>query len=169
MHNDSNSLVVRGDTRIADIYATEFMRMFEHYHFRAAKKKAGDAASVITLSETDDWSAKYYVAGSSEALDRMLFAGKLTAPMLTPNPFSPFVPKKPAATKKKPAASSKKPAATKKKPAASSKKPATSKKKPVASSKKKPAATRKKPAASTKKSTTKKKVAPRKPASKKRK
>src|ERR1041385_7838005 len=38
MGNDSNSLVVRGDKAITDVYATEFMRMFEHYHFRAAKK-----------------------------------------------------------------------------------------------------------------------------------
>ena len=42
--NDSNSLIVRGDTAVMDIYATEFMRMFEHYWFRyrkaAAEKKA---------------------------------------------------------------------------------------------------------------------------------
>src|SRR4029078_1798953 len=29
--NDSNTLVIRGDTATMDIYATEFMRMFEHY------------------------------------------------------------------------------------------------------------------------------------------
>jgi phosphatidylserine/phosphatidylglycerophosphate/cardiolipin synthase-like enzyme len=33
--NDSNSLVIRGDTATMDIYATDFMRMFEHYWFRA--------------------------------------------------------------------------------------------------------------------------------------
>ena len=33
--NYFNSLIIRGDTAIMDIYATEFMRMFEHYWFRA--------------------------------------------------------------------------------------------------------------------------------------
>src|SRR5205807_3702324 len=32
--NDSNSLIFRGDTAVVDIYATEFLRMFEHYWFR---------------------------------------------------------------------------------------------------------------------------------------
>src|SRR5947207_5341182 len=89
MHNDSNSLVVRGDKAVTDIYATEFMRMFEHYHFRAAKKKAGEKATTITLSETDDWSKRYYKPGSSDAADRMLFAG--TLPPSPPNPFVAFV------------------------------------------------------------------------------
>jgi len=62
--------------------------MFEHYHFRAAKKKAGKKAGTITLSETDDWSKKYYVKGSSEAMDRMLFAG--TLPASGPNKFVAF-------------------------------------------------------------------------------
>lgn len=92
INNDSNSLVVRGDTRIADIYATEFMRMFEHYHFRAARKKAKETAKsdVITLSETDAWTDKWYVDGSAAALDRMLFAGNLPSQFLTPNPVPPF-------------------------------------------------------------------------------
>jgi hypothetical protein len=89
MHNDSNSLLVRGDTRIADIYATEFMRMFEQYHFRAAKSKAKDKNTVITLSDTDAWSNRYYVDGSPDAIDRMLFAGTL--------PAGPTQPGKPAA------------------------------------------------------------------------
>jgi len=75
INNDSNSLLVRGDTRVADIYATEFMRMFEQYHFRAAKKKAKDTNTVITLLDTDAWSNRYYVDGSPDAIDRMLFAG----------------------------------------------------------------------------------------------
>src|SRR5258705_48420 len=86
---------------------------------------------------------KYYVPGSSEALDRMLFAGKVMAPMLTPNPFSQFVPKKPATSSKKAAGSKKKPVATKKKVAASKKKAAPSKK---AASSKKAATSKKKPA-----------------------
>ena len=32
--NDENMLVIRGDTRVADIYLTEFMRLFNHFEFR---------------------------------------------------------------------------------------------------------------------------------------
>src|SRR5439155_2931472 len=84
IHNDSNSLLVRGNTAVADIYATEFMRMYEHYHFRASVAKAKEAAKKagkkpadrpISLREDDTWSAPSYVADSKEALDRRLFAG----------------------------------------------------------------------------------------------
>jgi phosphatidylserine/phosphatidylglycerophosphate/cardiolipin synthase-like enzyme len=74
--NDSNSLVVRGYTAVADIYATEFMRMFEHYHFRAkvAQKKA-KKLEPLALAPDDTWSEKYYVSGSTEERDRRMFAG----------------------------------------------------------------------------------------------
>ncbi len=32
--NDENMVIVRGDTRVADIYFTEFMRIFAHHRFR---------------------------------------------------------------------------------------------------------------------------------------
>jgi len=83
-NNDSNTLVIRGNTAVTDIYATEFMRMFEHYHFRAARaaaeKKAGKKAKSepLSLNEKDVWSEKYYQAGSLEELDRRTFAGTLS-------------------------------------------------------------------------------------------
>lgn len=92
--NDSNSLVFRGDTAVVDIYATEFMRMFEHYHFRASeahavthgkkakpptrgKAKGTKAASgaELSLHEDDSWSDRYYVVDSPDELDRRMFAG----------------------------------------------------------------------------------------------
>lgn len=162
MHNDSNSLLVRGDTAITDIYATEFMRMFEQYHFRGAKKKADDKNTVITLSDTDAWSDRYYVDGSEEAMDRMLFAGTLppAPPGKPPVPTPPApAPKPPAPTLSAPTPAAPKPPA-KKAPAkkASAKKASTKKKKAAkkASSKKvssKKATTKK---ASTKKAATKK-------------
>jgi len=181
MHNDSNSLLVRGDTAITDIYATEFMRMFEQYHFRGAKKKADDKNTVITLSDTDAWSDRYYVDGSEEAMDRMLFAGTLPPiapgkpPVLTtpapkppapkppsPKPPAPKPPAKKAATKK---VSAKKAASTKKKAAkkASSKK-ATTKKATTKKAASKKAATKK---TSSKKAATKKKSVSTKSAAKK--
>lgn len=178
MHNDSNSLLVSGDTAITDIYATEFMRMFEQYHFRGAKKKADDKNTVITLSDTDAWSDRYYVDGSEEAMDRMLFAGTLppiaggapappAKPQVpkppAPKPPAPKPPEKKAATKK---ASAKKAASTKKKAAkkASSEK-VSSKKGSTKRASTKKAATKK---TSSKKATTKKKVASTKSAAKKR-
>lgn len=81
--NDSNTIVLRGHTAVADIYVTEFMRMFEHYHFRAKEaakaKKAGGKGNkngnVIVLAEDDSWSDEYYVFGSTSEHDRRLFAG----------------------------------------------------------------------------------------------
>jgi phosphatidylserine/phosphatidylglycerophosphate/cardiolipin synthase-like enzyme len=37
--NDENMLVIRGDTRIADIYFGEFIRLYSHYAFREALKR----------------------------------------------------------------------------------------------------------------------------------
>jgi hypothetical protein len=34
--NDENMLVIRGDRRVADVYFTEYMRLFAHYGFREA-------------------------------------------------------------------------------------------------------------------------------------
>jgi phosphatidylserine/phosphatidylglycerophosphate/cardiolipin synthase-like enzyme len=34
--NDENLLVIRGDTRVADIHLGEFMRLFNHFYFRTA-------------------------------------------------------------------------------------------------------------------------------------
>jgi phosphatidylserine/phosphatidylglycerophosphate/cardiolipin synthase-like enzyme len=77
MTNDSNTLVLRGFTKVADIYATEFMRMFEHYHFRASAAAAADASKPMGLAEDDSWSAEYYVEGSNAERDRKTFAGTL--------------------------------------------------------------------------------------------
>jgi phosphatidylserine/phosphatidylglycerophosphate/cardiolipin synthase-like enzyme len=86
--NDENSLIIRGDFAVADIYVTEFMRMFEQYHFRAfeaaAKKKAAKGAKgakakgdTLSLAEDDSWADPFYVADSIKELDRRMFAGTL--------------------------------------------------------------------------------------------
>lgn len=67
--NDENMLVIRGNQRVADIYFTEFNRLFYHYYFRsvqertrkmlsAAAKKKQDQKSLF-LDETDGWLAAY--------------------------------------------------------------------------------------------------------------
>lgn len=60
--NDENMIVVRGNTRVADIYFTEFNRLFNHYYFRyiteiTAGKPTPDGS--ISLDETDAWLAGY--------------------------------------------------------------------------------------------------------------
>lgn len=75
--NDSNTLVIRGHAAVADIYTSEFMRMFEHYHFRASEAAAATKSKTLSLAEHDSWSDKYYVQDSKEEKDRRLFAGTL--------------------------------------------------------------------------------------------
>ena len=61
--NDENMLIIRGDTRVADIYFTEFNRIFNHYYFRAVlnnlkKKKVVESQSMF-LDSTGQWLDKY--------------------------------------------------------------------------------------------------------------
>lgn len=72
--NDENMLVIRGDRRVADIYFTEFNRLFNHYYFRsvteATKRRLAaegsgappadpNAEASLFLAEDDAWLAKY--------------------------------------------------------------------------------------------------------------
>lgn len=63
--NDENMVIIRGDTRVADIYFTEFNRLFFHYYFRSvteARKGKQDDQSLkaLTLDETGtEWHAAY--------------------------------------------------------------------------------------------------------------
>ncbi len=63
--NDENMLVIRGDQRIADIYFTEFNRLFNHYYFRSVledvrgKESKKQQEESLFLDESDGWLAKY--------------------------------------------------------------------------------------------------------------
>ncbi|HEV7757754.1 MAG TPA: phospholipase D-like domain-containing protein [Acidimicrobiales bacterium] len=65
--NDENMLVIRGDTRVADIYLTEFNRLFNHYYFRSVTEAtrhrpdaAATTADTLFLAEkADEWQARY--------------------------------------------------------------------------------------------------------------
>jgi phosphatidylserine/phosphatidylglycerophosphate/cardiolipin synthase-like enzyme len=63
--NDENMLVIRGNRRVADIYFTEFNRLFNHYYFRAVQENPRARTSTSTvgnlfLDETgDSWVEKY--------------------------------------------------------------------------------------------------------------
>jgi phosphatidylserine/phosphatidylglycerophosphate/cardiolipin synthase-like enzyme len=63
--NDENMVIIRGDRRAADIYFTEFHRVFNHYYFRSvteATEDAGAPASEDNLflkEKPEEWLAKY--------------------------------------------------------------------------------------------------------------
>ncbi len=85
--NDENMLVIRGDTGVADVYVTEFMRLFSSYRLRKlAKAKKGrpgpnpsDAGpspeTSIYLAATDRWAAPFYKKGTTKEKERLLFSG----------------------------------------------------------------------------------------------
>jgi phosphatidylserine/phosphatidylglycerophosphate/cardiolipin synthase-like enzyme len=63
--NDENMIIIRGDRRVADIYFTEYNRLFNHYYFRAVHEKTkgqdfttGKSFSLF-LAEDDSWVQKY--------------------------------------------------------------------------------------------------------------
>ena len=63
--NDENMLVIRGDQRVADIYFTEFNRLFNHYYFRSVYESINqdgpppEGSKSVFLDETDEWQDKY--------------------------------------------------------------------------------------------------------------
>lgn len=63
--NDENMLLIRGDRRVADIYFTEFNRLFNHYYFRSVTEALKDAGKAqeqkasLFLAENDTWLEKY--------------------------------------------------------------------------------------------------------------
>lgn len=76
LQNDENMLLVRGDTRVADIYMTEFDRVFRHFYFRDVaneiEAKGGEAKGAF-LDETDAWTDSYFKPGAFKTLRREMF------------------------------------------------------------------------------------------------
>jgi phosphatidylserine/phosphatidylglycerophosphate/cardiolipin synthase-like enzyme len=61
--NDENMILIRGDQRAADIYFTEFNRLFFHYYFRSVvedtKRTGHQDKDGLFLIEDDSWLKKY--------------------------------------------------------------------------------------------------------------
>jgi len=67
--NDDNMLVIRGNKRVADIYFSEFMRIFDHLYSRYVIEKlhaAGklDPKSGYLKENTGDWITSHFKTGS---------------------------------------------------------------------------------------------------------
>jgi phosphatidylserine/phosphatidylglycerophosphate/cardiolipin synthase-like enzyme len=78
LQNDENMLLIRGDTRVADIYMTEFDRIFRHFYFRdianeLAAANTSDDAKAIFLDETDAWTDSYFRDGTLKNNRRLMF------------------------------------------------------------------------------------------------
>jgi phosphatidylserine/phosphatidylglycerophosphate/cardiolipin synthase-like enzyme len=73
--NDENMVIVRGDTRLADVFLTEFMRLFNHFRGRnevnllrpSARSKASQ------LATDGSWTQPYYTPGTQQYAERLLF------------------------------------------------------------------------------------------------
>ena len=57
--NDENTLVIKGDDRVADIYFTEFVRLFDHFSFREWLNDHTKEFNPF-LDETSKWVDKYF-------------------------------------------------------------------------------------------------------------
>jgi phosphatidylserine/phosphatidylglycerophosphate/cardiolipin synthase-like enzyme len=79
--NEENMLIIRGDTRVADIYFGEYMRTFAHYAFREAvyirqqQGASGEDWTPQNLIPDATW-LKRYKPGTDGALRRTYFSGQ---------------------------------------------------------------------------------------------
>jgi phosphatidylserine/phosphatidylglycerophosphate/cardiolipin synthase-like enzyme len=76
--NDENMLIIRGDTRVSDIYLTEFMRLFMHFYFRTIVNGIGPAEldpEAGYLKDDDSWLLPYYQSDTPKCKERLYFAG----------------------------------------------------------------------------------------------
>ena len=73
--NDENMLIIRGDTRVADIYLGEFMRLFNHMYFRDLLDQA-QAGVNSYLAPDSSWTAPYYDPTTDRHKERVLFSGQ---------------------------------------------------------------------------------------------
>ena len=78
--NDENMIVIRGDTRVADIYFGEFMRIFDHHYARYLVKKLTDLnrhdPNAGYLKEKPaDWVPTHFNKASYKSKRRLYFVG----------------------------------------------------------------------------------------------
>jgi phosphatidylserine/phosphatidylglycerophosphate/cardiolipin synthase-like enzyme len=74
--NDENMLLIRGNTRVADIYLTEFDRIFRHFYSRDAANsiaKHGGQTNFGLLDDTDKWTNDYFDQSKAKNHRREVF------------------------------------------------------------------------------------------------
>jgi hypothetical protein len=74
--NDENMLLIRGNTRVADIYLTEFDRIFRHFYSRDAANditRHGRETHFGLLDESDKWTNDYFDPENAKNHRREMF------------------------------------------------------------------------------------------------
>jgi len=76
--NDENMLLIRGDTRVADIYLTEFDRIFRHFYFRDVaneiEQRGGEAeGAFLDESPESKWTDACFTPGVFKTRRREMF------------------------------------------------------------------------------------------------
>jgi hypothetical protein len=72
--NDENMLLIRGNTRVADIYMTELDRIFRHFRARDIINATADKhKNVLLLDTTDGWIEPNFKEGTFKNNRRLLF------------------------------------------------------------------------------------------------
>ncbi len=79
--NDENMLVIVGDTEVADVYFTEYTRIFEHFYARSWASQLGSAGAQTHgfLTEDDIWQTQYWNPTSPKSRERDLYANHVAA------------------------------------------------------------------------------------------
>ena len=79
--NDENMVIIRGDKRVADIYFTEFMRIFSHHRFReslaihlAQSGHLDDWKPRDLAEDSDQWLHAHYDPGNERFMRRIYFS-----------------------------------------------------------------------------------------------
>lgn len=76
--NDENMLVIRGDTRVADIYFGEFMRVFDHHYARYLVRKLTEAGTSdpnagFLKEKSEEWITSHFDSKSYKSKRRKYF------------------------------------------------------------------------------------------------
>ena len=78
--NDENMLVIQGDQDLADVYLTEYARIFQHFYARywASQLAAGGSAQTQSfLADTDAWQTPYFTVGNPKFMLRTLYSTRV--------------------------------------------------------------------------------------------
>ncbi len=77
--NDENMLVIRGNTRVADIYFGEFFRIFDHHYSRYVVRRIQasdrDPNAGFLKEDAEQWVPAHFAADGSKSKRRKYFVG----------------------------------------------------------------------------------------------
>jgi phosphatidylserine/phosphatidylglycerophosphate/cardiolipin synthase-like enzyme len=72
--NDENMIVIQGDTAVADVYFTEFVRLFDHFYSRNKHNESKSPRSWGDVADDDSWLKPYFDTSNQLFRERMLLS-----------------------------------------------------------------------------------------------